>query len=103
MKLRIDAAAREELREAAARYNLQRNGLGLEFLAEVDRGVQRIRRAPLQFPQLESVPEEPNVRRLLLKRFPFALIYEAREMEICILAIAHTSRRPGYWRGRGAK
>jgi len=103
MKLRIEAAAKEELRAAAAWYDLQRDGLGLELLAEVDSGVQRIRRAPLQFPRLETVPEEPHVRRLSLDRFPFALIYEESDEEIRILAVAHASRRPGYWKSRDAR
>jgi hypothetical protein len=40
------------------------------------------------------------VRRFLLPRFPFAVAYVIRGDDVLVLAIAHTRRRPGYWRGR---
>jgi toxin ParE1/3/4 len=100
MKLRIDPAAEEETQEAAEWYEDRRLGLGLEFLAAVDAGVQRIRHDPLAFPLLETLPEEHNVRRFVLARFPYAIIYELLSNEIRILAIAHTRRRPGYGKKR---
>jgi hypothetical protein len=100
MKLCIDPAAEEETQEAALWYEDRRAGLGLEFLAAVDAGVQRIRNDPFAFALLESLPEEQNVRRFLLKRFPYAIIYEIAMDEIRILAVAHTRRRPGYWKKR---
>ena len=40
-------------------------------------------------------------RRLMpLRRFPFSLLYRVNGAEVRITAIAHHSRRPGYWRGR---
>jgi hypothetical protein len=43
-----------------------------------------------------------NRRRFLLHRFPYLLIYREREDGVIqILAVAHTSRRPGYWKERG--
>lgn len=39
-------------------------------------------------------------RRWLLTRFPYSLIYTIAGDEIRVLAVAHYSRRPGYWRGR---
>jgi toxin ParE1/3/4 len=102
MKLRIDPAAEEEAQEAALWYEDRRRGLGLEFLAAVDNGVQRIRNDPLAFAALEALPEELNVRRFLLRRFPYAIIYEIIPNEIRILAIAHMRRRPHYWKKRRA-
>jgi hypothetical protein len=43
---------------------------------------------------------EPGVRQKVLHRFPFALIYEIDADEIRVFAVAHHSRRPGYWRDR---
>lgn len=100
MKLRIDPAAVAETQEASQWYENRRGGLGLEFLAAVDAGVQRVRHDPLAFALLETLPEEPNVRRCLLPRFPYAIIYEIDSTEIRILAIAHARRRPGYWKNR---
>jgi plasmid stabilization system protein ParE len=100
MKLRIDPAAEEEARQAAQWYEDRRRGLGLEFLVAVDAALQRIRDDPHQFPTLETLPDEPHVRRFLLKRFPYLIIFEVASPEIRILALAHTRRRPHYWKKR---
>jgi plasmid stabilization system protein ParE len=100
MKLRIEVEAEDELREAMVWYDSQQAGLGLDLLAEVDDGIQRILRDPHRFANLESVPEERAVRRLLLRRFPYGVIYEVLKDEIHVLAIAHNRRKPGYWRSR---
>ncbi len=72
-----------------------------EMLAAVDAGIQRILRDPKRFSLLETLPPEEGVRRLLLKRFPFSIVYEIGDEEVQILAVAHGRRRPGYWKGRG--
>jgi len=41
-----------------------------------------------------------NVRKFLLARFPYSVYYLSRDDEVLILAVAHGSRRPGYWRHR---
>jgi len=41
-----------------------------------------------------------GAKRLLLRRFPYAVIVSERGTEVVVIAFAHTSRRPGYWRGR---
>ena len=101
MKLRIEAAADAETRQAAQWYEQQRAGLGIEFLAAVDEAIQQIGRSPERFPRLETLPEEEVVRRHLLNRFPYAIVYEATTTEIRIIAVAHTRRRPNYWADRG--
>ncbi len=68
----------------------------LEFDAEFHRAVGEIRRAPRRW-----ASGIDNTRRFLLRCFPFVVIYRERTPELVqVLAIAHTSRRPGYWRGR---
>lgn len=100
MKLRIDAEAEAEMRDAALWYEEQRAGLGLEFLGAVDTAVGRICDSPGRFGRLETLPDEVAVRRLLLDRFPYAIVYESTQEEIHILAVAHTRRRPNYWKQR---
>jgi len=100
MRLRTVLEAEAELRESAAWYEKQRRGLGLEFLVAADLAVQAIRRSPERFARVETLPEETSVRRLLMDRFPYQIIFEVTEKEIRILAIAHTSRKPNYWQSR---
>ena len=79
-----------QTRQAAQWYEQQRAGLGIEFLAAVDEAIQQIGRSPERFPRLETLPEEGFVRRHVLNRFPYAIVYEATTTEIRIIAVAHT-------------
>jgi hypothetical protein len=52
---------------------------------------------------LTSVPGVAGargVKRLMLRRFPYAVIVRERDTEIVVIAFAHHARRPGYWRDR---
>jgi plasmid stabilization system protein ParE len=100
VKLRIDAAASDEARAAALWYDDQRAGLGGEFLATLDAAIKRIGEDPQTGSRLETLPDAPNVRRLQLRRFPFLIVYEIAGDEVRIVAIAHSRRRPNYWKGR---
>ena len=40
------------------------------------------------------------MRRCLLKRFPYGVIYHLDEQEILVIAIAHLHRKPEFWRNR---
>jgi toxin ParE1/3/4 len=45
-------------------------------------------------------PKRRSVRRMWVPRFPYAVVYSEADEEIRVIAFAHTSRRPGYWKGR---
>ena len=98
MKLEFHPEAERELIEAAVRYELQVPGLGERFGEEVREA------ADFLLEHLEiGRPVEPDLRQLVLSRFPFTLIYAVPPETIHILAIAHHRRRPGYWRSRVAR
>jgi toxin ParE1/3/4 len=101
-RLRLDSAAEEELRAAVAWYETRRPGLGARFLAEVGRVVNLIRRQPGVGGAVPRVRAQHDARRVPLRRFPYFVIYREREAEIQVVAFAHTSRKPGYWRHRGS-
>ena len=84
-----------EMRAAAAYYEQQVSGLGIEFLDEVDEGLRKIREFPSLWPVYEG-----KYRRHLLKRFAYGLIYRVEPERIYIMAVAHLRRRPGYWKKR---
>jgi len=83
--------------DAAFDWYLERSpDAALRFDAEVDRALAQIIAAPRRW---AAGPH--STRRLLLRRFPFTLTYRERSSgDIQILAVAHTSRKPGYWKKR---
>lgn len=65
------------------------------FMAELDRAVASLGEAPFRWP-----PAVDGTRRLLLRRFPFGLVYRIGTDRVQVLAVAHLHRRPGYWKHR---
>ena len=87
--------ARREFDEAADYYELRQPGLGGEFEDEVAVTIQRI----LCFPNA-GTPFSRNTRRCLIRRFPYAILYQISEDKILIVAVMHVSRKPDYWADR---
>src|SRR5262249_18819118 len=94
-RLSFHPMAEEELNEVAAYYEAEWEGLGLAFLKEVETAVQHI----LDFPESASLVN-CLVRRKLVRRFPYSLMYSVTPKGLRLLAIANQKRRPFYWRGR---
>ena len=92
MKTVFDKLAHLELEDASEYYELEVPGLGALFREEVKRGLRRIR----EYPDAWS-KEEGDVRRFLLHRFPYKILYSIEKNYIYIIAIAHCHRRPDYW------
>lgn len=97
MTLRILPAADEELFQAAEWYEDHESGVGSRFLDAYATAKEAIARSPSGPPRLETVRTSRDIRRVLLHRFPFAVVYEILPDQVVILAVAHTSRRPNYW------
>jgi hypothetical protein len=95
VNVRVLEVAQRELDEAVSYYNGQVAGLGDAFLLETVAAIERIR----QFPDAWH-PLGEGIRRCRLRRFPYGLIYHADETGVLLIAVAHTHRRPGYWRER---
>jgi len=95
MDLIFDPAAKKDLAEAKAHYNREKKGLGLELLDVVEVGLEHLKRYPTSAPKIHG-----PFRRLLVNRFPYAIVYTVEETHLFIIALAHQSRAPGYWHGR---
>jgi len=93
--VRFLAPAEAEMNTASRYYEQQVSGLGHQFLDEIEQAIQRIRSYPAS-----GVILHDNIRRMLLGRFPFGLLYRIDAQEITFLAVAHLRRRPGYWKER---
>ena len=87
--------AEQEMLEAAFYYQSKASGLGIDYLSEIDRAVEAIEETPHTWPILEG-----DLRRRLVRRFPSGVLYRVDPDEIVIVAVAHLSKRPGYWKKR---
>jgi len=92
MKILFSTLAKQELDGAAEYLDLEFEGLGESFREEVKLAAERISRHPLAW----SV-ERGDVRKCLLHRFPYKLLYSIEVDHILILAVAHQHREPDYW------
>jgi plasmid stabilization system protein ParE len=95
MRIRFLEIAQIELDEAIEYYNHEAPGLGEAFLTEVLNTLDRIGK----FPEAWQ-PCSKRTRRCQTRRFPYWIIYQAREDEILIIAIANLHRKPDYWNDR---
>jgi toxin ParE1/3/4 len=103
VRVRIHEAAADEFREAVEFYERKVEGLGSEYAAEVADAFDEIAEAPERWPSVFSTEDGAIVRRHILRRFPVAVFYERRGVDLIILAVAHQRQRPGYWRKRRSR
>jgi plasmid stabilization system protein ParE len=100
VKVRVLAEAEVELRSAVLYYEDRQMGLGRDLHDRVSKAMHAIAGDPLRFPVYDGRLLTRDFRRATLERFPYLLVYEARDDEVLIVAIVHSSRDPGYWHGR---
>lgn len=94
-RVEFHGGAIDDIKHAVVWYRERNGDIAADFIEELKRGVDAIREAPHRWPAGAN-----NTRRFLLWRFPFALIYSEQESVIVVWAVAHGSRRPGYWSRR---
>ena len=95
MTIRFKPEADAELTEARQWYSHQRQDLDLEFMQCIDDALMRVVDNPHFFPIVYR-----NLRRAVVRRFPFALFYEVTPDEIEIIAVFHSRRDPEIWKSR---
>ena len=93
MNIVVAQAAQDELLHAV-RFYAEKGGAGLAtaFTNEFERATSRLVVQPLM-----GAPFVAGTRRIVLRRFPYNLVYDVRADEIRIIAVAHQRRKPGYW------
>lgn len=87
----------EELEHSRQWYEERAEKLGTEFLDEVNRAAETVRQAPAIWPLYD---EQRSIRRYLVHRFLYGLVYRIRHTAVEIIAVMHLRRRPDYWRER---
>lgn len=87
---------RGEVREAARWYRRQAPQAAKRFVLAVRATIRRLSESPLLWSEIE-----PGLRRVLVDRFPYLVIYQVRERTVRVANVVHQSRDPGLWRVRG--
>lgn len=91
----ISPEAAVDMDEAYGWYEGQHFGLGEEFLRSLDACFQTLCRQPEVYAKVRR-----NYRRVLIRRFPYAVFYEFAEGAVTIYCVFHTARDPEKWRQR---
>ena len=88
--------AESEVEEASRSYELHDVGLGDEFVLTFSATTAVLRHSPFQYQKVFG-----ETRRVLLRRFPYAVFYAIQDSDVVILACRHTARNPQRWQTRG--
>lgn len=88
-------AAKEELLISRDYYDELVFGLGKSFVIEVERCLNIIKSNPLAYPIVRQ-----NIRKAVIMKFPFSILYKPVDENVYILAIMHQKRKPNYWSKR---
>lgn len=95
MSFSFHPEAEIELNEAIDYYENIEPGLGYDFALEVHSAVKRSIAFPKAWPEMED-----EVRRSLVQRFPYGILYSVEQDGIFVLAVMSLHRKPGYWKSR---
>lgn len=98
MRILFSPEAQAEFEDAERYYERQLPGLGRRFRGELQAALKRLRHWSLAAPV-----ELGDIRRLLLSRFPYKLLYAVEADCIYVMAVAHQHRAPRYWTGRATR
>ena len=95
MSFSFHPEAEEEFNKAIDYYEDIEAGLGYDFALEVYSTIQRSVEFPMAWPVLDG-----EVRRSLVRRFPFGILYSQEQERIFIVAVMNLHRKPDYWKRR---
>lgn len=87
--------AERDIEEGAKWYEQQRTGLGYDFLQEVEKTAHMVSENVMEFEKVHK-----NLRRAVIKRFPFNLFYLYEKQTVIVVAVIHGSRHPKKWQYR---
>lgn len=96
----IHSAAADEADAAVAWYERERPGLGRRLQRAFDASLDLLETGTAIGVKMPGALGKAGVSRLILRRFPYDIVFFSQDDEITVLAFAHHSRRPAYWRKR---
>jgi len=92
MKIEYLKLAKLEFHDAISYYETEQKDLGKKFESNIKSSINRIKRFPTAYVKIQD-----EVRKCVLHKFPFNIMYSIEENHIVIIAIAHHHRKPDYW------
>jgi plasmid stabilization system protein ParE len=95
IQVHVQPWAVADVSEAVAWYEVQRPGLGIEFVLELDAAIERATETPKAY-----APEYQEARRVLLRRFPYAVYFLFEGGVVEVFAVLHQHRAPSSWKSR---
>lgn len=94
-QVRFHLEAQQELEEHESWYRKRSEVAAQGFLLELDHAITSVAEAPERWPQASR-----GERRFVFRRYRFTLMYRIKGDYVFVTAVAHQSRRFGYWRHR---
>ena len=91
----VTSAAEQDFTASLCWYANQSREIANDFDSEFDRVMQELLLDPERFPYCDDVH-----RFVLMRRFPFQVIFRIDGSDVVIIAVAHASRSPDYWLNR---
>ncbi|HEY0195564.1 MAG TPA: hypothetical protein VGC42_30830 [Kofleriaceae bacterium] len=95
--LRVDAEAEIEIAEAIERYDREREGLGVAFWSTVSDALDTLVAPGPECGPIIGVAPELGIRRKLLSRFPYAIVFIETDTTVRVISVMHGRRLPAYW------
>jgi plasmid stabilization system protein ParE len=95
MNFSFHPEAVKELNEAIDYYENLEPGLGYDFALETHSAVKRAIAFPRAWPEIDG-----DIRRSLVRRFPYGILYSEEQDRIFIIAVMNLHREPNYWKSR---
>ena len=99
LQLEVVPGARLEILEATQWLAEQSPGLADDLASEIHRVILLLRRQPGLGAPVPGAHD--GTCKMMLRRFRYVLIYRVQEDVLLVIALMHSSRRPGYWADRG--
>jgi plasmid stabilization system protein ParE len=87
--------AEQDVADAYGWYAGQRPALGDDYLTAIRVAVDRVRTEPRVHPCVHG-----EVRRMLVKRFPYSILYREEPERVVVVAVFHAKRDPSIWKTR---
>ncbi|MBF0265498.1 MAG: type II toxin-antitoxin system RelE/ParE family toxin [Gammaproteobacteria bacterium] len=95
MSFSFHVDAEKEFNAAIDYYEEIESGLGFDFAIEVHSAIQRAVSSPGAWAIIDE-----SIRRSLVHRFPYGILYSVEQDKILVLAVMHLHRHPDYWKDR---